>query len=59
MAAVLLLPVPDTGAWLGDPAWLRITRLAGLVVLGAGVYALVLLAGGLRPSALARPQDRP
>jgi putative peptidoglycan lipid II flippase len=38
MSAALWLAMGAESSWLLDPAWVRVARLALLVVLGAGVY---------------------
>ena len=38
MSAALWLAMGAESSWLLDPAWVRVGRLAILVVLGAGVY---------------------
>jgi putative peptidoglycan lipid II flippase len=38
MSAALWLAMGAERSWLLDPAWVRVARLAILVVLGAGVY---------------------
>jgi putative peptidoglycan lipid II flippase len=53
LALALLLGHGDLADWLAAEASLRATRLAGLVGGGAVLYALVLLASGLRPRHLA------
>lgn len=41
--------------WLQAGTGWRVSRLAGVIAAGAGVYALALLAGGLRPRHILRP----
>ena len=55
MAAAVLAMVPAAESWFAAGAAARAGWLAGLVVVGALVYALALLALGLRPRHLARP----
>ncbi|HKQ25125.1 MAG TPA: murein biosynthesis integral membrane protein MurJ [Burkholderiales bacterium] len=38
MSAALWLAMGAENSWVQDPAWMRVARLAMLVVLGAGVY---------------------
>jgi len=52
-AVAALAPAAET--WMAWSIAERIGRLAGLVLLGAGVYAAVLAAGGVRPGQLTRP----
>ncbi|QKK02239.1 MAG: murein biosynthesis integral membrane protein MurJ [Pseudomonadota bacterium] len=61
VAAVLLMVlavtavVPDTAQWLGAGLGWRAGHMTLAVLVGAGIYALALLATGLRPRHLARP----
>ena len=48
MSAALWLTMGAESSWLLDPAWVRVARLAILVVLGAGVYLGSLWLLGLR-----------
>ena len=49
MGAALVLGLPDDASWTGADHWLRIGWLGLAVVGGLVVYALVVLAGGIRP----------
>lgn len=55
MAAGLLALTPASARWLDAAIHQRVAWLAGLIAAGAAVYAVALLAGGLRPAELARP----
>lgn len=55
MAAVVIVLAPAAEAWFDQPALVRAGWLAGLVAVGAAVYAVVLLVLGVRPRHLARP----
>jgi peptidoglycan biosynthesis protein MviN/MurJ (putative lipid II flippase) len=55
MAAGVHVLTPDTARWLDAALAQRIAWLAGLIAAGAGVYALVLTAAGLRPRQFVRP----
>ncbi len=58
MAAGVHALTPDTARWLDAALVQRIAWLAGLIAAGAGVYAVVLVAGGLRPRQFVRPAAR-
>jgi len=55
MALGLLATAGELSLWLGLDALGRMARLAGVIALGAGVYALVLWLFGLRPAAFREP----
>ena len=49
MGAALVLGIPEDASWTGADHWLRIAWLGLAVVGGLAVYAVVVLAGGIRP----------
>jgi putative peptidoglycan lipid II flippase len=55
MAAGLFALTPAAARWLDAAIHQRVAWLAGLIAAGAAIYAVALLAGGLRPALLARP----
>ena len=56
MGTGLFLLSPDTAEWNSFPIGLRLAALGGLVAAGAGLYALVMFALGVRPAQLAAPE---
>jgi len=55
MGAAVAALAPAAETWMAWSIAGRIATLTGLVLLGAGVYAAVLAAGGVRPAQLTRP----
>ena len=56
MALGLLMLSPDVAVWTDFSVGLRIATLFALIILGAGLYALVLFVLGVRPAQLAAPE---
>jgi putative peptidoglycan lipid II flippase len=54
MAAALAWAAGPAQWWLDSAPSARVARLAGLVVLGAGVYFVLLILLGFRPRDFAR-----
>lgn len=58
MAAVLIWPAQQSAFWLDQGVFGRVFSLTGLILLGAGVYFLMLWVLGLRPHQLREPALR-
>ena len=59
MGATVIWTAPPGIEWLAWPLTQRLGWLAGLIILGALIYAAILLAGGIRPAQVAKPVSAP